>query len=272
LQLIAPNQENPLIVLMNKRRDALEPLEKWEECMLANIQKTARMVGGRIIVCVVWSATPTHWEEEMKEEYNFYDRPYRPYRQDKQMVAAYAEFFQSVGWQLFATFTFGSQQSDERADWLFKQFINLLERMIHANIIFIRGDEKRFSGTGKPACSRHFHVLLTSAAPLDPFFVECLWKDIAGHRDDGADVRLYDPGLKGAQYVFKMMNQPYGEWTARNLHLVFATDQQKAGRRARRNLRRHEHRVELMANTKPVTCTPWTDCSQGVPSNDCTGF
>lgn len=202
----------------------------------------------------------------------WYERPYWQYAKDKRMTAAYAKFFKAVPWQLFATFTFGAQHSDERADWVFAQFINCLERMTHADTVYIRGDEKRFSGCGKPACGRHFHVLMASAAPLDPFFVECLWKDIVGHRDDGADVRPHDPELEGAQYVFKMMNKPYGEWTARNLHLVLPMEQGKAGMRTRRNLKRHEHRLKLMANTKPVSCTPWASCSPGVPCNDCTGF
>jgi len=207
----------------------------------------------------------------VKDTAKWYERQHWQYEKDKQIVAAYAEFFKAVPWRLFATFTFGSQHSDELADWKFNQFIKLLERMIHADIVYIRGDEKRFSGCGKPACGRHFHALLTSAAPLDAFLVLCLWMTVAGHRDDGADVRQYDPELKGVQYVFKMMNQPYGEWTARNLHLVLPMEQGKAGRRTRRNVKRHEHRLKLLADTKPVSCTPWASCSSGVPCNDCTG-
>ena len=186
----------------------------------------------------------------------WYNREYWPYEIDRLMVAAYAEFFKSVEWQLFATFTFGSQHSDDQADWKFNQFINRLEATIKADVIYVRGDEKRFSGCGKPACGRHFHVLITSAAPLDPFMVECLWKNIAGHRHDGADVRLYDPELDGVQYVFKMMNQPYGEWKIRNLHLVLPMAQEMIRRRTRRQLKRHELRMKLLANAEPVKCTP----------------
>jgi hypothetical protein len=174
----------------------------------------------------------------MKESNNFYDRPHWPYFQDKQMTAAYAAYFKSVKWKLYATFTFGLEHSDDHADWKFNQFINLLESKIKADVIFVRGDEKRFSGCGKPACGRHFHVLLTSAAPLDPFLVECLWMSVAGHHHDGADVRPFDPELAGVKYVFKMMHQLYGEWNARNLHLVL--------------------RTKLLANAKPVKCTPWS--------------
>jgi hypothetical protein len=193
----------------------------------------------------------------MMEATKWYERPYWLYTEDKQTMAAYAEWFKSVEWKLFATFTFGSQHSDERADWKFKEFINSLEREIKADIIYVRGDEKRFSGCGKPACMRHFHVILTSAAPLDPFFVECRWKDIAGHRHDGADVYPFDSGLPGVQYVFKMMNQPYGEWKAENLHLAFQMVREKITARVRRHIKRHEHRMKLLANTMPVTCTPW---------------
>jgi hypothetical protein len=58
------------------------------------------------------------------------------------------------------------------ANQIFTQFIDQLEKWFKADIIFLRGDEKRFSGCCKPGCSYHFHVLMTSAVHLDPFFVE----------------------------------------------------------------------------------------------------
>jgi hypothetical protein len=185
----------------------------------------------------------------MKEAHTLYDRENRPYNEDR-VIAAYAAWLKSVEWQLFATFTFGSRRSDESASRAFDRFINRLEREIGADIVYVRGDEKRISGCGKPDCGRHFHVALASAAPLPPNLVKWHWKYVGGDYDDGADVQPYDADRNGIRYILKMMNQQHGDWKARSLDLVFPVSAEKLNKRKRRHLRRHEARIKAFADKK----------------------
>lgn len=190
----------------------------------------------------------------------WYERQYWPYAADRNTVSDYAAWLKPVKWQLFCTFSFGKPfakpVADEMANSLFAEFINRLEAMVKADLIYVRGDEKRFSGCGKPACGRHFHTVMASAAPLQPAVVEWLWKEAAGSWDDGADIQPYNPNLNGVAYVLKMMDKPYGDWTARKLHLVMPMSTEMLSRRERRNLRRHQARANLFANMKRPEPTP----------------
>jgi hypothetical protein len=123
-----------------------------------------------------------------------------PYQRDKALLSSYAEWLKPVPWQLFCTFTIAWRASDTQAVKIFEEFMLRLEMQLSADVAFIRGDEKRFSGAGKPACPRHFHVLLASAAVLDERIVKRLWMSMAGNRSDGggADVRPYKQELPGA--------------------------------------------------------------------------
>lgn len=186
----------------------------------------------------------------MKKANKWYDRENMPYAEDRYRVAVFATWVRKVKWQLYCTFTFGLQHSDELADWKFKEFINRLEAILKADVTYIRGDEKRFSGTGMPACGRHFHVLMTSAAPMSTAYVAWLWKEVAGSWDDGADVQPYDPKLNGVEYVLKKINQPDGEWTARNLHLELPMPPENTRCQSRRQLKRHGLRMKLYENAE----------------------
>ena len=110
------------------------------------------------------------------------------------------------------------------------QFINRLELHLKSDVGYVRGDEKRVSGCGKPACGRHYHALLTSAAPLKPAFVEWLWNYVAGNpsNDGGAKVEAYDSSKNGAGYVLKLINQPEGDWALGRLELVLSRKQSLA--------------------------------------------
>jgi hypothetical protein len=110
----------------------------------------------------------------------WYERERWPYTADRQIVEKYATWLRRIPWKLFCTFTFASRVSDQQADNVFAEYINQLEKFYRSDIGYVRGDEKRLSGCGKPASGRHFHALLTSAAPLHPFFVESIWTDMAG--------------------------------------------------------------------------------------------
>jgi hypothetical protein len=179
----------------------------------------------------------------------WYERGHWPYASDQHAVKKYAEWVKLVPWQLFCTFTFAWKVSDQQADKTFIEFINRLESSLKCNIAYVRGDEKRFSGCGKPACGRHFHALLTSEIPLHQTIVECSWKSMAGKRSDdaGAKAEPYDPHRGGALYVVKSINDINGDWSFRKLHLFHpeARSLQFSNARLRRSLRRKHARASV---------------------------
>jgi hypothetical protein len=172
-------------------------------------------------------------------------------------VIELVHWLKEAPWQVFCTYTFGWRANDDEAERLFRAYINCLERTIKADISYVRGHEKRYSGCGKPACGRHFHVVMASAAPLNPTPLEVLWAGIAGHRDEGADVRLYNPSRNGLMYVLKNMNQQHGDWSFRKLHLVLPGIALEALRHGeRRNVQRHQARLKTFASATPPTLMP----------------
>jgi hypothetical protein len=190
----------------------------------------------------------------MKDIITWYDRQRLPYQSDRNTVEAYAGWLKPIPWQLFCTFTFAWRVSDPQAIKVFDAFINRLERLYKADVCYVRGDEKRFSGCGKPACARHFHALLACAAPLIPWSVELLWKEIAGNRKDGtgALARPYDQNLEGASYALKFINQLDGDWAPRKLELFLPDSMfvQDKTARSRRRLRRHLQRQQSFATDR----------------------
>jgi hypothetical protein len=172
----------------------------------------------------------------------WYEREHWPYMVDRERVEAYAHWLKQVRWRLFGTFTFAWRVSDQQADKTFAEFINRLERHLKCDIGYVRGDEKRFSGCGKPACARHYHVLLATAAQVSPGLVEAIWMSMAGNRSDnaGAVVKPYNPKLNGVSYVLKLITQPEGNWESRKLHLFHpSVSVGSVTSRMRRHLRRH---------------------------------
>jgi hypothetical protein len=166
-------------------------------------------------------------------------------RRTIEIARAYSKWVRPVNWQLFGTFTFpGVIYHDEWADQQFAEFINGLEEALKSDVCYIRADERRFSGCGKPACGLHYHALLASVVPMQPALVEWLWTSQVGERseDAGAFVVPYNPIQGGVEYILKMINEPEGDWKLRNFHLFHpeARDSYKPNARFRRNLRRLE--------------------------------
>ena len=184
--------------------------------------------------------------KKMQTMVRWYERQRLPYAVDRQIAEEYADWLKQVPWKLFCTFTFAWKVNDLQADKVFVAFIDRLESHLKFDVGYVRGDEKRLSGCGKSASGRHFHVLLTCAAPVTPETVAELWMSMAGNRDDGAgaQVKPYDPNQNGVSYVFKLVNQPDGDWTFRKLHLFppFLRER-KVTRRMRRHLRRQDARL-----------------------------
>jgi hypothetical protein len=190
---------------------------------------------------------------EIRETVRWYERGRWPYATDRKTVEQYAHWLKQVDWRLFCTFTFAWRVNDEQANKTFAEFINRLERHLGCDVGFVRGDEKRSSGCGKPACGRHFHVLLACAAPVSTSYVEYLWTSMAGNRSDdaGAKVKAYDSPQNGVAYVMKAINQEHGDWTFRKMHLFHpeARSLQTVNARKRRNIRRHRERQRQFCNS-----------------------
>jgi hypothetical protein len=175
----------------------------------------------------------------------WYDRENWPYASDRTFVKEFACWIKKVDWQLFGTLTFAWQISDERADRVFAAFIDRLERVLRADVAYVCGSEKRFSGCGRPGCCRHFHLLMTSSAQLHPAFIKFLWQGMAGNRSDdaGAKIEPYDPSGNAAEYVLKHAPEADGEWKFRNLELFHpAGGFLDMTARFRRRLHRHKER------------------------------
>jgi hypothetical protein len=181
--------------------------------------------------------------------HRWYEKECCPYAVDRTTVDEYADWLRMVPWKLFCTFTFAWKVSDLQANRIYVEFINRLERALKSDVGYVRGDEKRISGCGMPACGRHFHALLTSAAPLVPSDIEQRWMSMAGKRYDGAGAKVepYDPNRNGASYVLKFINREHGDWAFRKLHLFHpgARSLQTVNKRTRRLLRRHHARQQL---------------------------
>ena len=166
----------------------------------------------------------------------------------------YAEWLQGVPWQLFCTLTFAWPVSDWQAPQVFKAFMNLLERSFRCPIAYLRGDEKRFSGCGKPAAPRHYHVMLAAAVRLDPTCVGDTWMRMAGFRADGAGAKVcaYDPKGNAIAYCLKFIFQPEGNWDFRNLDLYLCPpNAMNKNRRQRRRLARNAQRLLQAAQPTP---------------------
>jgi len=162
---------------------------------------------------------------------------------------SYASWLSGVPWQLFCTFTFAWKVSDPQAARVFRAFIDRLEKFLRGPVAFVRGDEKRFSGCGMPGSPRHFHAVLTAHRGIDRHYVHDLWTKLAGRRANGAgaDVRIYDPSLRGIDYILKLKDQTYGDWTFGNLDLVLPGHHPvDLNRRQRRRLARHQRRIALV--------------------------
>jgi hypothetical protein len=183
--------------------------------------------------------------KERQRQPHWYERECWPYDDDLNLIRKYAIWLSAGKWQLFATFTFGRRVIDAEADQIFTVFHNALERTLGADVPYVRGDEKRFSGCGKPASGRHFHAVLACAYPIPQMLIEMLWSGVAGGRGDGAEVEPFDPSRSGLSYVLKMMNQHHGDWRAEKLYLILPlNDLGLLNHQQRRNLKRHQSRQQ----------------------------
>lgn len=167
-------------------------------------------------------------------------------RRDTETVRAYAQWLGQIQWKLFATFTFAWTVSDAQADVVFRAFINEIEHQIRSPLAFVRGDEKREAGYGLAESGRHYHVLFTSNANLDPITIAKTWRRFggSGHNLDSARADLYKADLPGAEYSLKLINETKGDWKFRNLDLFIPGYKPlKSNKRSRRRISRSDART-----------------------------
>jgi hypothetical protein len=121
------------------------------------------------------------------------------------LVSAYSNFFGSWPWDHYDTFTFGRRLSESTCRHHWGEFIDSLGRLTHGRVVWVRADERRWSGCASPEIPLHYHAPLKYQHVPAAEAVAGLWKTRAGD----ARVEAYNPGGGAAYYIAKMF--PYGE-------------------------------------------------------------
>ena len=90
----------------------------------------------------VWAKMAPGEQMEVAMQYakRWYERKWRPYREDRNKVEEYANWLKQVNWRLFCTFTFAWRVSDQQAKKTFADFINRLEKHLKCDVGYVRGD------------------------------------------------------------------------------------------------------------------------------------
>jgi hypothetical protein len=138
-----------------------------------------------------------------------------------QTMASYGEWIVGLApWQLYVTLTFPFAISRSGGDSLFHSFIDSLENEYQATVAYVRCDELRYSGLGRPGTPLHFHCLLTSESRLSSPSVEHAWirlvnrnhNEIVERRDRPARAITYDPAKGASFYLVKDLHSDSFEW------------------------------------------------------------
>jgi hypothetical protein len=123
--------------------------------------------------------------------------------QQSNLVSAYGDFISQWPWDHYGTFTFGRQLSQSGSIRQWNEFIDSLGRNTRGRVGWVRADEQRWSGYGRPEIPLHYHALLKYKNVPTPEDVAALWKSRAGD----AKVEVYGSGGGAAYYIAKMF--PY---------------------------------------------------------------
>ena len=127
--------------------------------------------------------------------------------QQANLVSAYGGFFHQWPWDHFATLTFARKQSQANCVRHWNEFIESLNCITRGRVGWIRSDEKRWSGCGRPDVPLHFQALLKYWKRPKPEVVEALWKARAGDAQVEAYLRGGASGGGAAWYLAKQF--PY---------------------------------------------------------------
>lgn len=192
----------------------------------------------------------------------WYDR--LPSASDLQVRSDFAGWLKTLPWQLYTTLTFAYERSNASADRVLREYLNYVEKSMHAPVSCFIGKEcdpankKRWSGCGMPASPVHFHLLMGSAVPLDSGHIRKTWHRYGGRGkyQDSADVRPYDPeyelhhaaaSINAADYVTKYMVHPEWHWREHRLELMVPDrpESYKTSARMRRLITRNEERKSV---------------------------
>lgn len=134
---------------------------------------------------------------------------------DRTSVNATSLWLSSISWQLFVTVTFPWNVRDETANRKLSLFINSVEKFHRARICIVAGLESapRRSGMSVP---NHFHILMTSHAPLSDEAIEAFWlaqvtrRPSQGRNEESIRIEPFQPHLRGLLYCVKGMNTDRG--------------------------------------------------------------
>lgn len=184
----------------------------------------------------------------MKSNPRWYSRSNWPYLRDRSMIKEYANWLGAITWDLFGTFTFAWPVSDPQANKIWEQFVETLERHQRAPVFYVRGDEKRYSGCGKPGAPRHFHAVLGCISPLKAHYLSRQWTKFAGSGLNGAGAKVseYDTKRGGLAYCLKLLHHSEGDWKFAHLDLAMGDCEANQTARRRRRTRRHKNRLNLL--------------------------
>jgi len=160
-------------------------------------------------------------------------------------VSHYANWLSVIPWQLFATLTFARPVGDARATQVFGGCVDRMEQYFRCPLVYVRGDERRFSGCGMPSIRRHFHVLFAAAVPLGPR-VCSRYLDPDGRKPEerrgcGCSNLRSDRGALA--YSLKQIFEIDGDWSFANLDLYLPNPGAHRSARTRRRLARHAKRA-----------------------------
>jgi hypothetical protein len=157
-------------------------------------------------------------------------------------VEAVAAWANPVAWQHFMTITFPWNVTSETADKKFKALLGAMEREMRAPVAYVSAMEGRAKSGGKVPL--HIHAALAAQAPIDVPRMEATWTQLTGRRqsqaDDGIQIKPWQEGAGGIEYILKFAEDDDAEWSFRWLELMNPAIKPKFTHRANRNLRRHQ--------------------------------
>jgi hypothetical protein len=136
-----------------------------------------------------------------------------------------AEWLYDWDWKWWVTLTFSNDLCRASATAVLNAYLNEVELTYKDSLTcVIAQEQKRYSGSGKPAGRVHFHMLVGCAIDLGPRPLQEMWQlsRFGGDRTrgTGADVRRYDPQRGAIAYLTKLQYESASDLTFRNLELL----------------------------------------------------
>jgi hypothetical protein len=135
----------------------------------------------------------------------------------KETVAAIAAWVSPIRWQWFITITFPWNVREETAIKKLRELASVLAKAAHAHVCYLAGQESKSAHNGEQV-PVHFHLVLTSHAPISKEAIEAAWSGLVGFGmtpdqvRDHVLVEPYRPELPGIHYCLKDLNEDLADW------------------------------------------------------------